>query len=187
VRAMFEGIVNASYIQSHPEKAEDFKRYGLLFIQKSYRQIENLSGRTVDAKAKQSIEDSLDPYRGADGKVAAPKNDWTDLNLVDRAKDVNLGKLVALAYYRAIEIAHPSMLHVLSQLKKEDGQTLVFGNSQKNSEEKVREALAISHFLAIEVLILLHKTFGDDDLKAYIVDCSRDYNVTWKPITDASS
>ncbi len=187
VRAMFEGLVNASYIQAHPEKAADFKRYMLLFIKKVQGQIENLNGKTLDATQKQAIEDALNPYRGADGKIAAPKHDWTDTNFVERAKDVNMGKYLVSAYYRPLEIAHPSMIHVFSQSKAENGQRLVFGNAQGFSEEKVKESLATSHFLAIEVLILLHNTFGNDDLKQYISDCSGDYTNTWKGAFNAPS
>jgi hypothetical protein len=56
---------------------------------------------------------------------------------------------------------------------------LVFGSAKEFSRQKVKEALAISHFLAIEVLVLLHRTFGNDELKPYIAECSADYNEAW--------
>lgn len=179
VRAMFEGLVNASYIQAHPEKADDFMRYLFLFIKKIQGQIEKLNGKTLTEVQKKPIDDALKKYAGPDGKIPGPKHDWTDVNLVDRAKDVNLGKYVVAAYYRTIETAHPSMIHVYSLSKKQDGKSLVFGNAREFSRQKVEEALKISHFLAIEVLILLHKTFGNDELKTYIAECSADYSAAW--------
>lgn len=180
VRAMFEGLVNASYLQAHPEKAEDFKRYMLVYIDKVQRQIGLLNGKTLGAAEKKALEDALLPYLDADGKITGPKHDWTEVNLVARAQNVNLEKYVALAYYRTLEIAHPSMIHVFSLSKIENGERVIFGNAEEFSKEKVKEALSISHFLAIEVLVLLNKTFGDDDLKPYIANCSGDYSATWK-------
>lgn len=182
VRAMFESLVNASYIQAHPEKAEDFRRYLLVFIKKVQGHIERLNGKVLDEAHKKTVDDALKVYAGPDGKIPGPKNDWTEANLVDRAKDVGLGEYVVTAYYRPIEIAHPSMIHVFSLSKDHDGQRLVFGNAREFSREKVKEALATSHFLTIQVLILLHKTFGNDELKPYIAQCSGDYSEAWSSV-----
>jgi hypothetical protein len=182
VRAMFESLVNGSYIEAHPEKAEDFRRYLFVFIKKVQGQIEKLNSKVVDAAHKKTIDDALKLYAGPDGKIPGPKHDWTELNLVDRAKDVGLGEYVVASYYRPIETTHPSMIHVYSLSKDKDGQRLVFGNAKEFSRQKVKEALAISHFLAIEVLVLLHKTFGNDELKPYIAQSSADYNEAWASV-----
>jgi hypothetical protein len=182
VRAMFESLVNASYIQAHPEKAEDFRRYLFVFIKKVQGQIEKLNSKIVDAAHKKTVDDALKQYAGPDGKIPGPKHDWTEVNLVDRAKDVGLGEYVVAAYYRPIETTHPSFIHVYSLSKNQDGHRLMFANAKEFSRQKVKEALATSHFLAIEVLILLHRTFGNDELEAYIAPCRADYNGAWSSV-----
>jgi hypothetical protein len=182
VRAMFESLVNASYIQAHPEKAEDFRRYLFLFIKKVQGQIEKLHGKTLGAAQKKSIDDALKQFAGPDGRIPGPKKDWTEVHLVDRAKDVNLGECVVAAYYRPMEISHPSMIHVYSLSKVKNGQRFVFGNAKEFSQQKVREALAVSHSLAIEVLVLLQRTFGNDALNTYITQCRADYGEAWSTV-----
>ena len=178
VRAMFEGLVNASYIRAHPEKAEDFIRYLFVFVKRVQTQAERLNGKILSAEQKKIVDDALASY-SASGQRPRRKHDWTDLNLVDRAKDVGFAEYVVAAYYRPTETAHPSMLHLYSLSKKANGKQLMFGASEEFANQKVEEALRISHFLAIEVLVLLHKTFGNEQLKPLIARCLRDYSESW--------
>jgi len=71
------------------------------------------------------------------------------------------------------------MLHLYSLSKKANGKRFMFGASEEFANQKVEEALRISHFLAIEVLVLLHKSFGNDLLKPLIARCLRDYSEGW--------
>jgi len=175
VRAMFEGLVNACYISAHPEKSEDFKRYALIFIKKVQGQTETLTGRTANPKIKKSIEDALSKYVDADGKLSVPQHDWTKVNLIDRAKDVGLGHAVVDAYYKTIEVAHPSMIHAHSQSKRVGKINYIFRGADEFNKQKIKEALFISHYLAIEVLCLLHRTFKNDVLCTYIEECNEGF------------
>lgn len=177
-------MVNASYIQAHPEKAEDFILYLFLYIKRVQGHIERLNGKTLTEAQKKPIDDALKAFAGPEGKTPRTKRDWTDLNLVERAKDVNLGAYVVAAYYRPMETTHPSMIHVYSLSKVQDGQRRVFGNAEESSRQRVEEALRISHFLAIEVLTLLHRTFGNDKLEPLIAQCGADYSATWSTPRD---
>lgn len=186
IRAMFEGLVNARYVHDHPEKADDFIKYLLLFIKKVQRQAELLNGRVLTDAQRRIVDDALQScFSTPEGQGTT---DWTNLNLVDRAKDVGLGEYVVVAYYRPLEIAHPSMLHLYSLSKDINGKKLIFGGSKDFAREKVKESLAISHRLAIDVLVLLYKTFGDKDLETLIEQSLSDYSDSWTQfdLTDAS-
>lgn len=179
LRAMFEGLVNASYIQANPEKAEDFRNYLFSFVLKVRGHMKRLNAKELDAEETKFIEDALKLYAGIDGEIPKPKNDWAPVNFVDRATAVNLGEYVVPAYYIAMETAHSSMIHVYSQSKSKDGQRFIFGGAEEFSQRKVKEALTVSHKLAIEIVALLHKTFGNDDLESYIEQCHADYSSFW--------
>lgn len=99
VRTMFEGLVNASYIRAHPDTADDFIRYLFSYIKKVQTQAEQLNGRIPTPAEKQRIDDALNSLPAPTSKIP-PKNDWTPVNLVDRAKAVGLGQHVVVAYYR---------------------------------------------------------------------------------------
>lgn len=58
----------------------------------------------------------------------------------------------------------------------------MFGASDEFAQESVKEALMISHRLAIDILILLHEAFGNDELKPIIGDCLSDCSETWKQV-----
>lgn len=178
VRAMFEGLVNARYILLKPEKAEEFSRYSAIYLKKVHRQIERFNKISFPDVMKASLEEAWKVIGKTDKEIPS-QPDWTDLPLVERADKVGLGDCIALAYYRQMEIAHPSMLHVLSQAEEREGERFIFANAEASSRERVREALIISHRLSIEVLILLHETFGDDELKPLIGQCLADMGTTW--------
>jgi ribosomal protein S17 len=178
VRAMFEGLVNASYVHDHPEKADDFIKYLLLFIKKVQRQAEQLNGRVLSAAQKKTVDDALESYFSST-RERPRTTDWTNVNFVDRAKDVGLGDYVVVAYYRPIEIAHPSMLYLYSLSKDVNGKKLIFGGSEDFVRQKVKEAPAISHRLAIDVLVLLYKAFGNENLKTLIDQSFSDYSDSW--------
>jgi hypothetical protein len=177
VRAMFEGLVNASYVHAHPEKADDFIKYLLVFIKKVQRQAEQLNGRVLTAAQKRTVDEALESYFPT--RESRRATDWTSLNMVDRAKDVGLGEYVVVAYFRPLEIAHPSMLHLYSLSKEVNGKKLIFGGSEDFARQKVKEALAISHRLAIDILVLLYKTFENRNLKTLIDQSFSDYSDSW--------
>lgn len=179
VRTMFEGLVNAKYIQKHPEKSIEFKRYVAFYLQKMWGLKEELQGIPPDPEGIRKLEELKKHFPGTDWSDRRLKSDWTTRDLTARARSVGLGEYLILAYYRQNEYTHPSMLHVSALSKIEDGKMVPFSRGKETNRLRVKEALAISHKLAVDLLELLHDTFDHKELEPWIIKCEEERLATW--------
>jgi len=182
LRSLFEGLVNASYIQKNPKTAEDSMRHMLISMQRAQEVVEKHNGKMLSGEEKKPLDEAMKYFAGPDGKVPGKRTDWTADNIVQRAEDVKLSHFLAPAYYRPIEIAHPSMMYVASQFKIQDGEGFLFRGAEESNSQRVKESLIMSHTLLIEVLVLLHQTFGNQVLKPLIVRCEKERLAAWSNI-----
>jgi hypothetical protein len=179
VRTMFEGLVNARYIHKYPETALDFKRYTAFYLQKVWGLKDELHGTMTSEESKLPLEELKKQFPGTDWSNKTLKRDWTTMDLVQRAKHVGMGEYLILAYYRQNEFTHPSMLHVASQSKIKDGKWLPFSQAEETNRMRLKEALIISHKLAIDVLDLLCEAFDNKALEPLLVKCEEERLATW--------
>ena len=86
-----------------------------------------------------------------------------------------------------IERAHPSVPSVMAQSKDiGEGKRVLFEENPELERMTSSDSLMIGHKLLIEMFILQHEHFQDENLKELIGQCLQDYTNTWKGYGDAS-
>lgn len=174
LRSMFEYLVTAKYLHLYPEKSDDFVYYAFVQLRTGYNQMERLSKGENYSKDfrehKKSVEKNFDKvkerftYPVKNGRMKT-KSSWSDLGFVDMAMKSNLGDFIMPAYYRPIEVAHPSVLHLASGLDEKDPPSF---------------PLLVSHRLIIELLALQSEHFKIDGLVPLIEQCYQDFYNIWE-------
>ncbi len=194
LRSMFEKLVSARYLHTHPEEAESFMNFFFVHMRTVKNQIASTYGEDkISESYKNIVETNFDQVRdeftftNGSGKERT-KSSWSDRNFVDMAIHVGLKDFIVPAYYLPIERAHPSVPPVMAQSKDiGEGKRVLFDENPERERDISSDALVIGHKLLIEMFILQHEHFQDDALERLIGQSLQDYTNAWEGYKKASS
>ena len=125
LRGMFERLVTAHYVHTHPTEADNFLDYFWVSQQKVLQVIKENFG--ADVLNKDLVEEVDTNYRRVKDKFMIPHCDecpktrlnhnWTRMDIVSMAKvDGMFGKYLVDAYYVPLREAHSTAAAILSRL-----------------------------------------------------------------------
>lgn len=187
IRSMFEKLVNARYLHMHPEKADSFMKFFFVHMRTVKNQIASTYGEDkISENYENMVETNFDQVRDEftftiGGGKERTKSSWSDMSFVDMTIHVGLKEFIVPAYYMPIERAHPSVPSVITQSKDiGEGKRVLFEENPELERGISSDSLVIGHKLLIEMFMLQHEHFQDDNLKKLIGQCLQDYTNTWK-------
>ena len=185
LRGMFERLVTAHYVHTHPTEADNFLDYFWVSQQKVLQVIKENFG--ADVLNKDLVEEVDTNYRRVKDKFMIPHCDecpkirlnhnWTRMDIVSMAKvDGMFGKYLVDAYYVPLREAHSTAAAILSRLDiVEDTVTFEFRPQRKLADA----ALITSHRLLLLNLVLQQQHFKLEDLEQALARCGRDFEEIW--------
>lgn len=153
LRSMFEKIVDAAYLNKHPEKIDDFLNYHLVNLKKQ--------GFTELAKELDNdYEKIIDTLRSSKSKRL--RSNWADTDLVSKAQSVGCDEwIINHAYRIPNEFVHSSVAEIVLSLTEEKDGTVTAVESENASERKLADVcFNISSLVLIETLKILIGAFN---------------------------
>jgi Family of unknown function (DUF5677) len=165
LRSMFEKLVDASYLHTHPHEVEAFWNYYFVQLEKlNYEDIAdntNPHWRTIAGKFKS---------KGKKGTRTQPR--WAKDNLVKMAKNEGLGGQLKHAYYLPNLFIHNSVAEILFTAERDKNGKVTPVDSNNPKERRMADMAVIQAFL------LLHKTleleiehYGWNESRALLQSC----------------
>jgi hypothetical protein len=187
LRGMYERVVTARHLHTHPEEVPDFLDFYWVNAYKLAQAIENVFGKgqlsagKVAELASRRNEVAL-RFMVTDCKKCGTQRlnfNWNKLDFVSMARATGpTGKRIVDAYYLPLEQTHSTFAAIASRLKEsDDGTTITFGyESQKQSAVRT---LITAHNLILDVLTLQMDHFELTALEEPLHRCFRDFEEIW--------
>jgi hypothetical protein len=174
LRGMYESVVTAAYIAKNPSEARPFAEDDAIKKWKLWERMVEFSPKTKNSLPAEEIAELEAAYKRAKANRPKGQNEWTSVNLPDRAKMVgkNLYGFYSACYLEPIFHAHATASGLGLRFRRtEEG----FKSYKEITEKEAQKALQLAHVLLLNFLDLHNDYFklGLDDeiqprLQAYL-------------------
>jgi hypothetical protein len=134
-----------------------------------------LPGSTRDAKTRRNIRRN---YKNNKSKFPN-KSRWHKKTIPEMAKEVGIpDSFIELAYYNALQEAHPSLIAILHRYDwKPDGS--LWWKDDLPPVEESEDTLKIAHFFVLKALEEIKNYFKVKSADEILSECAKDYLRAW--------
>jgi hypothetical protein len=169
LRSMFEKLVDARYLQKHPEEVDNFWDYHLVLLVK-------LGYEDAAAKFDPEWDRKVAKFKRPHKKGFRTQSRWNKLTLVDEAKQVGLGDHLQGTYYLPNAFIHNSAAELLFALEADENGRFTPKDFNNPDERRMADvALQQALFFLLEVLKLQLEHYGWTDSASLLQNLFRDY------------
>ncbi|MGH9535360.1 MAG: DUF5677 domain-containing protein [Terriglobales bacterium] len=185
LRGMFERTVDALYLHIHPEEADAFLEFEWVAQHKLIRAILDTFGpEALPSKRVREVEEQFGRVKGRFEIADCPNcgtrrlnYTWSTLDLVSRAKEAGLGKLIVPDYYLPLRHAHSTAGAIGDRLESAGPGRIGFNPDAQPGHADA--ALIGAHGLLLRVLALQRERFELSALGGPLEICERDFREVW--------
>ncbi len=168
LRSMFEKLVEATYLHSHPNEIDDYWDY--YFVQ-----LEKLGSESVAEKYDKDWKLKVAAFKTKTKKGKTRTRPRSRHSLVELAKEVGMGHLLRECYYRPSLFVHNSPTEILFSLKTEADGT-ISPVDRGGEQEKVHADFAFfqGYYLILQTLSLVMEHYGWKEEESVVQDCANE-------------
>ncbi len=172
LRGMYERLVTARWLHSHPDETSRFLAWELVQRARAARSFLESFGEVLDEPRKQQLRAVIaeaEPVRGQFMVTDCEKchtqrlnHTWSSLDFVAMAKAVgdNTSKWLGPAYYEPLNYVHASAAS-LGKLMEDRGDVFAFRGVHRADAD---QALGLGHYLVLNALDLIREIAVDSKL-----------------------
>jgi Family of unknown function (DUF5677) len=184
IRGLYERVVTASYIFSHPDEATEFADYIKVARRKYLSSVQDTMGRDfvsneTAAKIVEEYQAVKSQFMVTDCKKCETKklnHSWSKLDIPAMARETEgLYKLIVPAYFEPTQEIHSTLGSVFSRLAPESNSVDGMMFDSRSQEDRADRAIITGHAITLINLGLQKECFKIAELEVPLDICGADY------------